>query len=96
MRIGSETQPRRPVIIRVDGVPVQAYAGETVAGVFLAQGRRAWRRTEKLGERRGLFCGIGVCFDCLVTVDGQPHVRACMTVVEEGMAIETHSDLVGV
>lgn len=91
MRIGSETQRRQPVTIVVDGVPVQAYAGETVATVFLANGRRIWRRTRKLGEERGLFCGIGICFDCLVTVNGRPHVRACVTTVEEGMMVEIQS-----
>ncbi len=75
--------------IKVDGQPVQAFAGETVAAVLLATGRRAWRRTDKHHAPRGLFCGMGICFDCLVTVNGQPNVRACMTYVEEGMIIET-------
>jgi aerobic-type carbon monoxide dehydrogenase small subunit (CoxS/CutS family) len=75
--------------VTVDGEPVQAYAGESVATVLLALGRRSFRHTDKHHEPRGIFCGMGICFDCLVTVDGMENVRACVTLVEEGMAIET-------
>ncbi len=84
--------PRPPdsatLTIIVDGEPVPAYPGETVATVLLAAGRRTFRHTDH-GAPRGLFCGMGVCFDCLVTVDGQPDVRACMTIVRPGMVVET-------
>jgi aerobic-type carbon monoxide dehydrogenase small subunit (CoxS/CutS family) len=76
------------VTISVDGDPVLAYLGETIAAALLAAGRRAWRRTLQ-DEPRGLFCGMGICFDCTVTVDGVPGVRACMTRVAEGMVVET-------
>jgi len=75
--------------ITVDGEPVQAYPGETVATTLLALGRRTLRHTDRLHAPRGVFCGMGVCFDCLVTVDVQPNVRACMTTVRRGMVIET-------
>jgi len=75
--------------LTIDDEPVQAFAGETVATVLLALGRRAFRYTDRFHAPRGLFCGMGVCFDCLVTVDGQPNVRACMTPVRAGMVIET-------
>lgn len=74
--------------ITVDGEPLSAYPGETVATVLLAAGRRTFRHTEH-GAPRGLFCGMGICYDCLVTVDGEPDVRACMTTVQPGMVIET-------
>jgi predicted molibdopterin-dependent oxidoreductase YjgC len=94
MRFESETQRGQSVTIMVDGVPLQAYLGETIAGVLLANGRRAWRHTEG-GEPRGLFCGMGICFDCLVTVDGVPNVRACITPVVAGMAVETEGPAEG-
>jgi predicted molibdopterin-dependent oxidoreductase YjgC len=75
--------------VTVDGEPVRAYAGESVATVLLALGQRSFRHTDKTHEPRGIFCGMGICFDCLVTIDGMENVRACMTLVEEGMAIET-------
>jgi NADH dehydrogenase/NADH:ubiquinone oxidoreductase subunit G len=81
-------EARQPLTIQVDGEPVQAYAGETVATVLLALGLRTFRHTEQ-GAPRGLFCGMGVCFDCLVTVDDVENVRACMTPVTEGMVIAT-------
>jgi aerobic-type carbon monoxide dehydrogenase small subunit (CoxS/CutS family) len=59
-----------------------------VATVLLALGRRTFRHTGH-GAPRGLFCGMGVCFDCLVTVDGVENVRACLTPVTEGMVIAT-------
>ena len=75
--------------VRVDGEPVEAYPGETVATLLLALGRQAFRHTDQLHAPRGLFCGMGVCFDCLVTIDGQANVRACMTPVQAGMVVET-------
>jgi predicted molibdopterin-dependent oxidoreductase YjgC len=80
---------RQPLTLEVDGEPVSAYAGETVATVLLALGRIAFRHTEREHAPRGLYCGMGVCFDCLVTVDGIENVRACMTPVAEGMMVVT-------
>lgn len=85
-----ETDRGKAINIFVDGEPLRAYPGETVAGALLAVGRRTWRRTRNQGAPRGLFCGMGVCFDCLVQVDGRPYVRACMTPVIEGTEIETY------
>ena len=88
MRIESGTQRGQTITITLDGAPLQAYLGETIAGALLANGQRAWRRTEG-GEPRGLFCGMGICFDCLVTVDGVSNVRACITPVVDGMVVKT-------
>ncbi len=78
-----------PITVSIDGRSVSAFAGESVAAVLLAEGIRSFRQTAKRGEGRGLFCGIGICYDCLVTVDGTPHLRACLTPVTPGCAIET-------
>jgi len=88
-RIPLSTGERTPLAVTVDGEAVQAYAGESVATVLLALGRRGFRHTDKNHEPRGIYCGMGICFDCLVTVNGMENVRACMTLVEEGMVIET-------
>ena len=92
-RVGSVPEVGRgqPISITVDGVPVSVYAGETIAGALLASGRRVWRHTRH-GQPRGLYCGIGLCFDCLVTVDGTSNVRACLTPVAAGMVVETGSE----
>jgi predicted molibdopterin-dependent oxidoreductase YjgC len=82
----------RAVTIVVNGEPLEAYAGETVAAALLASGRRAFRHTDKSGAPRGVFCGMGVCYDCLVTVDGVPNVRACVTQICDGMVVRTKDD----
>ena len=83
------------VVIEVDGEPIEARAGETVATALLAQGRRTLRRTRVKGKPRGLFCAMGICFDCLVTVDGQRSVRACMVTVEPGLRVSLPERFVG-
>jgi predicted molibdopterin-dependent oxidoreductase YjgC len=89
-RVGtaSEVERGRAISITVDGVALPAHEGETIAGALLASGRRAWRHTRH-GQPRGLFCGIGLCFDCLVRVNGTSDVRACLTSVAAGMVVET-------
>ena len=77
-----------PLRLTFDGRPITARPGQSVAAALLAAGIRAWRTTRRRGRPRGLFCGIGVCHDCLMVVDGRPNVRACMTPVSEGMRAE--------
>lgn len=67
-----------------DGSPSRAQEGQTIAAALIDRGIYSWRWT-RVGHRpRGLFCGIGVCFDCLITLNGEPNVRACVTRVEPG------------
>ncbi|MCW2726826.1 MAG: proline dehydrogenase [Frankiales bacterium] len=77
--------------VTVDGRPVAVQAGQTIAAALVAQGDRDWRGTRFLGERRGLFCGIGVCFDCLLTVNGARSVRACLVTAEPGDVITSEN-----
>jgi predicted molibdopterin-dependent oxidoreductase YjgC len=76
----------RAVTVTLDGRPVTAYEGETVAAVLLSEGSAATRTTVG-GSPRGIFCGMGVCFDCLAVVDDVPNTRTCMTWVRDGMRI---------
>ena len=73
----------------MDGAPVMAYPGESLAAALLAAGRRHGRTSERRHQPRGYFCGMGVCWDCVVVVDGRPGVRACMTSAEAGMQVQT-------
>jgi len=75
------------VVLTLDGRPVTAFEGESVAALLLAEGIVATRLTRG-GEPRGVYCGMGVCFDCLVVVDGVPNTRACVTWVRDGMTVE--------
>ena len=79
-----------PIEITVDGETVTGSAGQTVAGVLLASGRTSWRTTRS-GAPRGVFCGIGACFDCLVTVNGVPDVRACRRLAADGDEVRTQT-----
>lgn len=88
-----EMEPRDKVTISVDGQRITAYAGEPIAAALLAEGIYAFRKTPKLGEPRGVYCCIGRCTDCVMTVDGVPNVRTCVTAVREGMDIRTQSGL---
>jgi predicted molibdopterin-dependent oxidoreductase YjgC len=87
IRPGSPIERGEAVTIQVDGTPLQAHRGETIATALLANGRRVLRHTRLRGKPRGLFCAMGVCFDCLVTVNGQSGRRACLTRVEPGMEV---------
>lgn len=79
-----------PVMIRVNGEPLHTRTGRTVAAALMLEGDQlSWRRTRFAAEPRGVFCGIGICFDCLVTVDGIPSLRACLVQVAEGMEVTT-------
>jgi predicted molibdopterin-dependent oxidoreductase YjgC len=87
-----KTRPRRKrVTLRVDGRQVTAYSGETIFAVLLTEGIRTLRPPIKNQTKtaRGGFCGMGVCQECRVTIDGMPDRRACMTEVREGMEVET-------
>ena len=75
--------------ITIDGDEALVPPGFTVAAALIATGRMASRRSARQESLRGLFCGMGVCFECLATIDGEPHRRTCLVEVAEGMAIET-------
>jgi D-hydroxyproline dehydrogenase subunit gamma len=77
-----------PVEIFVEGRAVLARRGDTVAAALLACGMLACRTTAVSGAARGPYCMMGVCFDCLVTIDGHPNQQGCMIRVHEGMRIE--------
>jgi predicted molibdopterin-dependent oxidoreductase YjgC len=73
-----------------EGDQVSAHPGETIASALLAVGIRELRRTRVDGRPRGLFCAIGVCYDCLVTVDGEGPFRACVTPARPDAQVEGH------
>jgi predicted molibdopterin-dependent oxidoreductase YjgC len=77
------------VSIEVDGEIIPAREGEPIAAAIIAAGRLKLRHARKSGEPRGVFCGIGRCTDCVMTVDGQANVRTCVTPVKAGMKITT-------
>jgi glycine/D-amino acid oxidase-like deaminating enzyme len=76
----------RAVAILFAGQPMAAIEGETVAAALSAAGITAFRETPS-GAARGLYCGMGACFDCVVTIDGRIGRRACLEKVRDGMVV---------
>ena len=85
LKVGLTPGPR--LTFTWNGEEVQAHDGESVAVALLAAGERSLRTTKRRHDRRGIFCGIGVCYDCLVVVNGVPNLRACVTAVVDGMEV---------
>ena len=86
-RIPSTEGEAPRVDIEVDGAPVAARAGDTVAAALLNAGLVPLRHTPVSGAPRAPLCMMGVCFDCLVEIDGAANVQACMVPVRRGMRI---------
>ncbi|MBM9618442.1 (2Fe-2S)-binding protein [Streptomyces zhihengii] len=76
-----------PVTVVVDGRPLPAAPGDTVAAVMMLAG--ASFRRDRDGGPRAPLCNLGACFECAATVDGRPLTRTCLTPVREGMTVET-------
>ncbi len=83
-----EEEAEKRVMVTIDGQRCEAAVGETVAAAVLANGIRDTRTTPVSGALRAPFCLMGVCYECLMVIDGQPNRRACKEYVRDGMIIE--------
>ncbi|MGC2620618.1 MAG: (2Fe-2S)-binding protein [Acidobacteriaceae bacterium] len=80
----------RSIALTVNGTAVTVRAGTTVAAaIAMADGPT---RTSITGEARGPLCGMGICFECRVTIDGIAHQRSCQILCQPGMRVSTSSD----
>jgi sarcosine oxidase subunit alpha len=77
----------KPITLTVNGSPVTVVAGATVAVAVAVAGQAC--RTSVTGEPRGPLCGMGICFECRVQIDGTPHCRSCQIVCAPGMEVKT-------
>jgi predicted molibdopterin-dependent oxidoreductase YjgC len=89
LRIGSINRSEK-VMLTVNGKEIPAYKGETLLAALIAAGYRGTKQSPIKNKPRGGLCGMGVCFECLVTVNGEPNVRSCMVEVEENMTVQIH------
>jgi D-hydroxyproline dehydrogenase subunit gamma len=85
---GKQRNPDEKFTFTWNGQEVTAYRGETVLGALIAAEHHTLRQTRFSHEPRGMLCGIGICYECLVTVNGKPNRRACMQAAEPGMVVE--------
>ena len=76
-----------------DGRPIPAREGDTIASALIANRVKVFRHTHKRGEPRQIFCAIGRCTDCMMTVDRAPNVRTCITLAKPGMVVQTQEGL---
>lgn len=80
---------RKIITFSFNGHEYEAYEEDTIASALLANGIRTLRHHEQSGTPRGIYCNIGHCFECRVTVDDVANVRACLTPIKENMMIES-------
>ncbi len=85
--------PIETIEVILNGQKIQASQGLTVAALALTQGLRYTRATPVSNSKRSPFCMMGVCYDCLMVIDGKANQRACATYVKKGMQIETQQDV---
>ncbi len=79
----------KTIEVTIDGQKVHAYEGELVSTMLLAEGVSIFARKHTTGRPSGVYCGMGVCYECLVTINGVGNIRACQTMVSDQMVIET-------
>ncbi|MER6562057.1 (2Fe-2S)-binding protein [Streptomyces sp. NPDC001027] len=84
-------RPGAAFTVTFDDREIEALPGQTLAAALWSSGVTAWRTTRGAGRPRGVFCGIGVCFDCLVTVDGRPDQRACLAPAAPGAVVRSQA-----
>jgi len=87
LRISSVVRGEK-VNLTIDGKSIEAYKGETVHAALTAAGIKRLNHS-KTHQARGIFCGMGICYECLVTINQIPDQRACMTLVEDQMEVQT-------
>lgn len=85
--------PVETILVQFNGAPLRVTKGLNVAAALLEAGITHFRNTPKTNSPRAPFCMMGVCFDCLMVINGQANSQACMTKVSEGMIIEHQSNL---
>lgn len=83
----NDFKKRNKVTVLIDDLPITVFEGESLAAALWANGILSLRHDEKTCAGRGMYCGIGHCYECRVTVDGVEDVRSCLTPVRRGMKI---------
>lgn len=82
-------EDKKPITFSFDGKTYEGFEGDTIASALMANGVRTLRVHEESGSPRGIYCNIGHCFECRVTVNGEEGIRACMTPISEGLTVES-------
>lgn len=78
----------KEVTLTINGVAVRVIEGATVAAAIMQAGFAGFRKSVS-GEMRAPLCGMGICFECRVIIDGQAHARSCQIVCRDHMQVRT-------
>ncbi len=81
------SEPMRSISLSVNGAAITVAQGTTVAAAVAMAGSET--RTSVSGEPRGPLCGMGICFECRVTIDGVAHQRSCQILCRPGIRVTT-------
>ncbi|MED4583156.1 (2Fe-2S)-binding protein [Brevibacillus choshinensis] len=84
-------EKQQPVSFTFNGQHLEGYAGEPIAVALLANGIKTIRTCEVTAQPRGVYCGIGHCYECRAEVDGVSHVRTCLTPLRGGTTVSSLS-----
>ena len=87
---GSKPNADALISFSFDGKPMTGRKGESVAAALIGADVHSFRKSRE-GQHRGLYCGMGTCFECLLTIDGDLSQRACLVSVKEGMDIQSQA-----
>lgn len=90
-RISSD--PVESIIVQFEGAPLRVTKGLSVAAALLEAGITHFRNTPETNSPRAPYCMMGVCFDCLMVINGVPHSQTCIIEIAEGMIIERQSNM---
>jgi predicted molibdopterin-dependent oxidoreductase YjgC len=80
-------RPEAVINFSFNGLDMKAIPGQSIAAAIFQEGIQTLRTTRIEGEERSIFCGIGMCWDCIVTINGRANQRACLIEVREGMVV---------
>lgn len=80
----------KEIVFSFNGKQISTIEGLPVAAALMENGVKAIRRCDKTNEARGIYCGIGHCFECRATIDGIPNRRTCLTLAKNGMVVTTN------
>jgi aerobic-type carbon monoxide dehydrogenase small subunit (CoxS/CutS family) len=79
----------QPISFTFNGSTISCEAGQSIAAALIATDQRTLRTTRFGNEPRSIFCGIGICFDCVVVINGVANQRSCLIEAEDGMNVES-------
>lgn len=88
-RLEQKDNERKKVHFIFNNEKMEGYEGEPIAAAILANGIKEFRTCSKTQQKRGIYCGIGHCYECRATVDGVTNVRTCLTLLKEGVQINS-------